>query len=157
MKPGSRLGFVTPASWLTSDYAVALQKLLLGELKLIAVVSSNAESFFPPVDINAVLLVAQKTENASTGSHDAPLRFVTLLKPIRALVAGKGSYWERVVTTVDFILGQTVSFEDDRMRIKVVPLEDERAALADDPTTPRNWSKYLRAPLSYYSLFGEAA
>ena len=26
---GSRLGFVTPASWLVSDYAVALQRLLL--------------------------------------------------------------------------------------------------------------------------------
>ena len=157
MKQGSRLGFVTPASWLTSDYAVALQKLLLGKLRLVAIVSSSAESFFSQVDINAVLLVAQKTEKASTGNHDAPLRFVTLKKPIRDLVGGKGSYWQHVVATVDFILSQTASFEDDQLRIKVVPLEEERAALAADPTTPRNWSKYLRAPLSYYSLFGEAA
>jgi SAM-dependent methyltransferase len=38
---GGRLGFVTPASWLTSDYAVALQTLLLGDLRLVAVVASN--------------------------------------------------------------------------------------------------------------------
>jgi type I restriction enzyme M protein len=46
MRVGSRLGFVTPASWLTSDYAISLQTLLLGGLCLIAIISSSVESFF---------------------------------------------------------------------------------------------------------------
>lgn len=59
MKPASRIGFVTPASWLTSDYAAALQHLLLDKLRLIAIVASSAESFFPQVSVNAILLVGK--------------------------------------------------------------------------------------------------
>ena len=47
--------------------------------------------------------------------------------------------------------------EDDRLRIKLVPLEQEKEALNQNPTDSRNWSKFLRAPLSYYTLFGNAA
>ena len=47
MKQGSRLGFVTPASWLTADYALSLQEAVLGDIRLSAVIASSAESFFP--------------------------------------------------------------------------------------------------------------
>ena len=156
MKLGSRLGFVTPASWLTSDYAIALQRLLLNELRLIAIVSSSAESFFPQVDVNAVLLIAERVDDANV-PVDAPLRFVNLKQRIPTLTAGGGSYWDRVINIVDFIVDRMDSFEDDRLRIKVVPLTEEKAGLAAEPTTPRNWSKFMRAPLSYYSLFGNRA
>jgi hypothetical protein len=156
MGVGSRLGFVTPASWLVSDYAVALQQLLMGELRLVAIVSSSAESFFPQVDVNAVLLVAERME-AGAAAEDGPLRFVNLKQRIDALTAGKGRGWAQLAQLVDFILEQPDSFEDARLRIKIVALDDERAALAAEPGTPRNWSKFLRAPLSYYQLFGSAA
>jgi hypothetical protein len=47
--------------------------------------------------------------------------------------------------------------EDDRLRIKLVPLAAEKAALTQKGAHSRNWSKFLRAPLSYYTLFGNAA
>lgn len=154
MEPGSRLGFVTPASWLTSDYAVALQRLLLTDLRLVALVSSSAESFFPQVDVNAVLLVAEKVEDPQE-AVDATLRFVTLKQPIAKLVEGQA--WRAVTALADLILGQDVSMEDERLRIKLVPLGPEKDALLSAPKTPRNWSKFMRAPLSYYALFGDAA
>lgn len=156
MKGGSRLGFVTPASWLTSDYAVALQHLLLNDMRLVAIVSSSAESFFPQVDINTVLLVAESVATKED-AQSAPLRFINLKQPIAELIAGKGSYWDRVVRIVDLMIDQKASFEDDRLRIKIVPLTEEKMLLSANSTTPRNWSKYLRAPLSYYTLFGDAA
>ena len=154
MKPGSRLGFVTPASWLTSNYAVALQRLLLSDLRLVALVSSSAESFFPQVDVNAVLLVAEKVENVQRAT-DATLRFVNLKQPIATLVEGQA--WQPVTALADLILGQETSMEDERLRIKIVPLKPEKDALSNGPKTPRNWSKFMRAPLSYYTLFGNAA
>lgn len=156
MNVGSRLGFVTPASWLTSDYASALQNLLLGELRLVAVVSSSAESFFPQVDVNTVLLIAEKID-VKSAAQDASLCFVTLKQTISKLSAGKGNYWDRMVSLADQLIDQNISFEDDRVRIKVIRLEEERTALNKEPTGVRNWSKYLRAPLSYYELFGDAA
>ena len=98
MKVGSRLGFVTPASWLTADYARALQELLLGSVRVVAVVASSAESSLPQVDINAVLLVAEKIKDKH--SND-PIRFVTLKRPLARLMEGKGEYWARVAKLVD--------------------------------------------------------
>ena len=156
MKVGSRLGFVTPASWLTADYAVALQRLLMNDLRLMALVSSSAESFFPQVDVNTVLLIAERVEK-SPADQTAQLRFVNLKMPIAKLIEGKGNRSKQMVELADFIADQTTSFEDERLRIKLVQLTHEKEALMENPTTPRNWSKFMRAPLSYYKLFKNAA
>jgi hypothetical protein len=155
MKVGSRLGFVTPASWLTADYAVSLQRLLMEDLRLVALVSSSAESFFPQVDVNTVLLIAERVEKMSVGKTEQ-LRFVNLKISIAELIKGKGNQMKQMVALADFVADQTVSFEDERLRIKLVSLADEKKALVENPATPRNWSKYLRAPLSYYKLFESA-
>jgi type I restriction enzyme M protein len=149
MKDGSRLGFVTPASWLTSDYAISLQQALLGTIRVASVIASNAESFFPQVDVNAVLLIAEK---CAKKAPDEPIRFVTLKKSIAQLTQGKSEYWARVSALAQE-LESHVSVENDRYRIKLVDPAGERDALNADRTKPRNWSKYLRAPLSYYEIF----
>lgn len=153
MKVGSRLGFVTPASWLTSDYAISLQAALLDTIRIQSVIASNAESFFPQVDVNAVLLIAEKKEEKAP---DEPIRFVTLKKSISELTAGSGEYWDRVRSLAEELEADQ-SIENERFRIKLIDTTAERNALVADRTKPRNWSKYLRAPLSYYSIFGDAA
>lgn len=153
MKPGSRLGFVTPTSWLTADYAAALQSVLLGKVRVVAVITSSAESFFPQVDVNALLLVAERLEDKDEVDKDTSVRFVTLKQSLVKLTEGKGEYWDRVLRLVDRIEDQEDSVESADMRVKVVNARSERQALAQEPGKPRNWSKYLRAPLSYYELF----
>ena len=96
MTPGARLGFVTPASWLTADYAATLQRLLMDDLQMIAIVASTAEAFFPQVEMNAVLLIAEKLPAGARAPQEWPLRFVTLKKSIATLLAGPGEYWARV-------------------------------------------------------------
>lgn len=154
MSPGSRLGFVTPASWLTADYASSLQETLLGEVRISAIVSSSAESFFPQVDVNAVLLVAQRVEK---NAEPEPIRFVALKASIAQLVSGEGEYWSRVMKLVQEIEAVDTSTENSRFRVKLVDPVLEYKALKADRTKPRNWSKYMRAPLTYYAIFGEEA
>lgn len=150
MREGSRLGFVTPASWLTSDYASALQRTLLGGVRLVAVIASNAESFFPQVDVNTVLLVAEKP---GPNAEKEPIRFVTLKKPIAQLTQGKTDYWSRVTELTGEIEAAGSSVEGERLRIKLVDSAEEQAAMPRGRARARNWSKYLRAPLSYYQIF----
>ena len=108
MKTGSRLGFVTPASWLTADYAASLQRTLLGPVRLRAIIASNAKSFFSQVDVNTVLLIAGRLGDDAT---DEPIRFVTLKRPISQLTAGKEAYWSRFVQLVDDIEGANSSIK----------------------------------------------
>ena len=114
MRDGSRLGFVTPASWLTSDYAVALRQVLLQSVRLVAVIASSAESFFPQVNVNTVLLIAEK---AGPGAEREFIRFVTLKRPIEQLTSGKADYWSRVIKLAVDIEAETSSIEGDRFRI----------------------------------------
>lgn len=121
---------------------------------MVAIVISTAEPLFPQVDVNAALLIAERVV-AAKHDDDWPLRFVTLKKPIAELVAGDGDYWQRVIEVIDRIYEPAASIESDDLRVKLVPLGEEREALARQ-SVRRNWSKYLRAPLSYYRLFGES-
>ena len=150
MKDDSRIGFVTPASWLTADFARPLQEALVSRIRLVAVIASNAESFFPQVEVNTVLLVAEKV---SVMEREHIIRFVTLKEPIYRLTSNHQDYWTTVVAIVDEIESTMESIENERFRIKVVDGMLELDALQADPKRARNWSKYLRAPLSYYEIF----
>ena len=156
MRVGARLGFVTPASWLTADYASALQRVLTDELRMVAIVASTAESFVPQVEVNTVLLIAERV-GPENRQDEWLLKFVTFKKRIDALVAGRRDYWDGVTRLVDRIYDAESSTESDDLRIKIVSLGDERMALNSRPRQTRNWSKYLRAPLSYYELYGGSA
>jgi type I restriction-modification system DNA methylase subunit len=153
MQPGARLGFVVSASWLMADFGASLQRVLLDRLQVIAVIGSNVESFFSHVDVNTVLIVA---ELRGTDAHpDDVIRFVTLKKRLDELVSPKvHGYWERVQELVDLIEMTTAAVDNEDLRVNVVPAAAERAALEANPRKPRNWSVYLRAPLSYFELFG---
>jgi len=146
LKVGGRLGFITPASWLTSEYAVSLQTLLTNELQLTAIVSSSAESFFPQVAVHTVLILAERVDPGAVGG-EAVLRFVTLRRPL----AGDPQALARAIR------GATRSYEDERLRVHVVPLASERAALAAAPGVARNWSRLLRAPLSFEKMAASPA
>ncbi|HEV2380034.1 MAG TPA: N-6 DNA methylase [Terriglobia bacterium] len=154
LQPGGRLGFVVSASWLTSDFGASLERVLLDRLRLIAVVSSRVESFFSQVDVNTVLIIAERRhENAPT--PDEIIRFVALKKKLEDILVPKTQgYWNRVRGLADSIEMTTSAFEDDEFQLTSIPAQPERAALENSPTRPRNWSVYLRAPLSYFELFG---
>lgn len=146
MKVGARLGFITPASWLTSNYASTLQTLLTGELRLSAIVSSSAESFFSgEVDVHTVLVIAERIDPARA-EPDAVVRFVSLLRPLAELTGGSTDALAREIRAA------THSYEDKHVRVRVVPLVEERSALAAAPGVARNWSRHLRAPLSFDRL-----
>jgi type I restriction-modification system DNA methylase subunit len=153
MAPGARLGFVTSASWLTADFAAKLQATLMSDLRLIAVIGSERESFFTQVDVNTVLLIAEKPDPEAPPVSD-DIRFITLKKPLAEL-ASDSDYWRGVMSLVDELESLTSSTEDDRYRAKLVGRTGEMSALTFEQDKPRNWSKYLRAPLSYYTIFGD--
>lgn len=152
MKPGSRIGFVTSSSWISADFGISLQRLLLDKLRLIALISSSAESFFSQVDVNAVLLIAEKRTISGIDKRES-LRFVTLKKPLKDFFKYGHSYWKQITDFVDSVENAENSYENNDYRIKIVDADKENKKLLFGHNKPRNWSLYLRAPLSYFELF----
>jgi methylase of polypeptide subunit release factors len=157
LKPGGRLGFVTSSSWLTAAYGGALQSVLLGRLRLVAVITSAIEPLFPHVDVNTVLVVAEARANGEAPNEDERVAFVSLRKPLVEAFGGPAGGWESLLAFSDRVESSRSSWEDDCARVTVVPLQQELDALHRNPGSTRNWSRYLRAPLSYYELFGMAS
>jgi type I restriction-modification system DNA methylase subunit len=153
MEPGSRLGFVTSASWLTADFGRVLQELLLGRLRLIAVVGSSSESFFSQVDVNTVLLIAEYCGDSLTDAEHK-LRFVMLKQRLVDLFPQDGDYWKSLLRFADEVDNCAHSTENDRVRITVVDAKSQRDQLGTSKQS-LNWSIFLRAPLSYYDIYGE--
>ena len=151
LKVGGRIAFVTSSSWLTADYGSRLQRFLLDKFNLIAVIGSDAESFFTQVDQNTVLFVAEKRAPDTRPGPDELVRFVTLKRPLTEISQPGLQYWKKVEDLVDRIETTTDSDEDVTVRIKCVNSALELAALQSQ-ATPRNWSVYLRAPAQYWRM-----
>ncbi len=152
IRPGGRLGFVTSSAWLTADYGRTVQRFFTEQLRLRAVITSAVEPLFPQVDQNVVMFVAERPLKP-TSPVDGSIRFVTLRRRLEDLLPDGPKYWERVEALVDRMNAPAGRFEDSDMRVNVVSLKAERAALAGSNST-RNWSKWLRAPTCYFELFG---
>lgn len=156
MPPGSRLGFVVSASWLTADFGATLQDVLLRRFKLIAVIGSSVEAFFTQVDVNAVLIVAEKRTDAKIEPEEK-VRFVNLKRRLEDIFAGEPSeYWGRVTGLADAIELSSGSGETEDFRVNAVSAKSELDALASQNSV-RNWSLYVRAPRSYFAVFGGLA
>lgn len=154
MKPGGTLGFVVSSSWLTSNFGAILQKVLLERFQLIAVVGSQVESFFSQVDVNTVLIIAERRERPEIDPKEV-IRFVSLKKSLDGLlVPNTDGYWERVQDLTDAIEMADEPVDNDEFQMTPVLAEPERTALQGKNPSVRNWSVYLRAPLSYFELFG---
>jgi len=156
MPAGARLGFVVSASWLTADFGATLQDVLLRRFKLIAVIGSSVEAFFTQVDVNAVLIVAEKRADARVEAGEK-IRFVNLKRRVEDMFDGdSATYWDRVTALADAIELVSESGESDDFRVTVVSADAELEALSTQKSV-RNWSLYVRAPRSYYELFGGLA
>lgn len=149
LKPGGRVGFVIPASWMSSDYGVAVQRFLLSQMRLIAIVTSEAESLFSQVDVNTVLLIAEKLDKAPPSPSEVA-RFISIKKPLATLAPSGTSYWNSILNLAAAMESADTDVETDDYRVKAVSLDTDNALCLKAGI---NWGRYLRAPLSYFAIF----
>ncbi|MDE0082880.1 MAG: N-6 DNA methylase [Gammaproteobacteria bacterium] len=151
LKVGGRLAFVTSSSWLTADYGYRLQRFLLEEFNLIAIIGSDAESFFTQVEQNTVLFVAEKRKPDTRPLPNDLIRFVTLKEPLRDINRAGPQYWSNVGALIDRIETTADNYEDSSVRIKCVDASMELASLQSRAVS-RNWSVYIRGSSEYWQM-----
>lgn len=148
LKPKGRLGFVVSASWLTSESGQMLQKALLQFFRPIAFIVSDVEPFFAHAEINTVLIVAERMPSGKKPLDDALVTFARLKKPLIDILGGSLDDWKKVQDIVDSIESSTESWQDDNVSVHL----EKVSAIS---STIGNWLKFLRAPLSYFKVFGD--
>lgn len=146
VRPGGRIGFVTSNAWLAADYGVALQLFLLRETRIVAIVGSEAEPFFPQAAINTVVTIVEKPATSLDEDDDYLLRFVSLKDTITAITrVHGGNRWSALDQLSSEVEAATAPMEDGTLRIRVGSRRKELAKLrARARVLP--WNLPMRAP-----------
>jgi type I restriction enzyme M protein len=150
LKPGGRLGFVTSASWLTSESGATMQRVLLERFRPIAMITSDVEPFFAHAEINTVLLIVERMSDERRTPRQSQIAFVTLKKPVEEMFKSSSNYWRSLQNFVDEIETSKDSWQDGNLRIHIERGSNVKGA---PDSFDENWLRLLRAPLTYFKIF----
>jgi type I restriction-modification system DNA methylase subunit len=175
IKINGRLGFITANSWLDVAYGYELQKFMLNNFKIIAILESRCEPWFEDAAVNMIITVLERCDNkAERDNHIA--KFVKIKKKLAELIPQdiklqaqeRWYHLENLVDTIEKAGEEHLGFnktgkqtndlkgmetrEDDNFRIRIIKQSDLLDELNTEGKTAK-WGQYLRAPEVYFSVF----
>ncbi|MGC8622056.1 MAG: HsdM family class I SAM-dependent methyltransferase, partial [Caldisphaera sp.] len=85
LKEGSRVGFLTSDTWLNVDYGDDLKRFINKYFKIIAIIDSSVERYFPDALVNTVITILERT-NDKNAIKNNKIKFVRMNKKIGELI-----------------------------------------------------------------------
>lgn len=159
---GGRLGYVTSSSWLDVDYGKYLQKFLLENTKIIAIIESKAERWFEDADINTAITIVEKCSDERLRNKNL-VKFVQLKKRLEEIIptANENERWKAIDDLVKKIEKTDKYYEDDVLRIypkqqsellREGTVEKKRNGKKEVSFVCSKWGKYIRAPEIFFKI-----
>lgn len=160
MSPGGRMGIITSNAWLDVDYGHELQRFLLDNFKIVAILESRCEPWFTEAEINTVATIVERTDSGRE-RDDHLVKFVKIKKPLADLLPGSASgaavdQWPAAQRHISRIERagwkdrqtrpfKTLTEENDDLRIRICRQGDLRC---ETETTGHaaKWGLHMRAP-----------
>jgi type I restriction-modification system DNA methylase subunit len=165
LKEGGRMAFVTSNSWLNAAYGSGLQEFLLKHFKIIAIIESDKERWFPGVAVDNCIVVLEKCSGAErTAERDTHLvcfvRFHTSLIPTFVSPAmddeqSQRSHFNTLKRLANLIQGCQEFVQDERIRIYPklqAELREEGVDKERGVYIGSRWGKFTTAPAVFYQL-----
>ncbi|MDP2418406.1 MAG: N-6 DNA methylase [Hydrogenophaga sp.] len=85
LKPDGMLGFITSSQWLDVEYGFHLQRWLLQNFEILAVLESPIEPWFVGARVATTVTIAKRCDNAAKRAANT-VRFIQLRKPLSELL-----------------------------------------------------------------------
>lgn len=157
---GGYIGFLSSNSWLDVDYGADLQKFILDRYKVIAILESKVERWFPEAAVNTCISVLQKCSHAQQRANNL-VRFVQIKTPLAQLIPQSENEVVRqgaVNGIVRLIEGTDHYLETDTWRIYTIRQRELYHEGLDDEGkyAGAKWGKYLRAPQVFFEILERA-
>ncbi|MDP2920607.1 MAG: N-6 DNA methylase, partial [Dehalococcoidia bacterium] len=173
VKEGGRMGFITSNSWLDVAYGYELQKFMLNNFKLVAILESRCEPWFEDAAVNTIVTILEKCSNKAERDNNI-VKFVKIKKKLTDLIPYDMKLealkrWQHLENLVDFIdntghehietskgvvensLNGLETKEAANFRIRIKRQGELLDELNIESKTVK-WGKYLRAPEIYYEI-----
>jgi type I restriction-modification system DNA methylase subunit len=139
LKDEGYLAFIVQNSWMDTDYGIDLQKYLLNNYEIIAILDSEVERFFPSASVNTSIVILRKQKNEETRNKNK-VKFVYLNKPLHEI----NKHHKGVDNFKDVIISTSKNFAIDLYRINCM-VQSELFAHS-------KWGQFLKAPTIYFEL-----
>lgn len=123
LKQQGMLGFITSSQWLDVEYGFKLQKWLLENFEVIAILESPVEPWFVGARVSTAVTIARRCNDAEQRMKNT-VRFVQLRKPLAELIESDGTTAGAVHAADYFrdeILALTENISNQRYRARVIP------------------------------------
>jgi hypothetical protein len=154
LKEGGRLGYVISSSWLDVEYGASLQKFLLDNFKIIAIIDNQKVRSFETASVNTVILILEKCSNHETREINI-VRFVRIYKDYKELIGQSDE--NRIKSAISFTkqienCSTSTTNKDYFITVRTQhQLENESTTLGKYHNG--NWgAKYLRSPEIYNKI-----
>ncbi len=123
LKEGGYFGFLTSSSWLDVEYGFQLQAWVLQNFELLAVMESNAESWFPDARVKTCVTILRRCSDA-TLRMGTLVKFVQFKKPLAETIGvppgeNETERQQAVERLRDQIESAATDYTDNRIRIIV--------------------------------------
>ncbi len=90
LKEGGHFGFLTSGQWLDVDYGFELQRWMLLNFKIIAIMESSTERWFPDARVKTCITILERCRDAEA-RRENPVRFVRFEKPLAEIIGQSAS------------------------------------------------------------------
>ena len=122
LKPEGMLGFITSSQWLDVEYGFHLQRWLLQNFEILAVLESPVEPWFVGARVGTAVMIARRCDDAARRAANT-VRFIQLRKPLNELIQDDGTTLGAVLAADglrDEILLLTEDVSHTRYRARLV-------------------------------------
>jgi hypothetical protein len=126
LRDGGRLGFVVSSAILFSDYGIPLIRFLGHHYRILAVVDSMVERWFPDADTNTVLLLLERRKDLRR-RRETSMRFIRLRRLLAQLLPppGDGRRRQTLEDLIDALLAAPDGGDDPRWTVNLIPQGNE--------------------------------
>ncbi|MDD5189577.1 MAG: N-6 DNA methylase [Dehalococcoidales bacterium] len=174
VKQGGRLGFITSNSWLDVAYGYELQRFMLNNFKIVAILESRCEPWFADAAVNTVVTVLERCANKAERDNNIT-KFVKIKKKLADLIPQNmkleaNERWSHLQYLVDVVekageehleieksivkndlTGLETALDDDNFRVRIKKQGELLDELNQEGKTAK-WGQYLRAPEVYFRI-----
>jgi len=159
LRENGRFGMIVQNSWLDVDYGRDVQRFLLENYKIIAVIDCSKERFIKTADVNTVLVFLEKCmgDEKTEERNSNLVHFVDLRKPLDWF---ESNYGFKELT--ELIENTKEDYMDNDLRIIVKTQKElweegleeveQKDGTKKTVYSGSKWGKYLRAPDIYFKI-----
>ena len=139
LKDNGFLGYICQNSWLETDYGIDMQRYILRNYQIIAIMDSEVERFFPTASVNTTIVILKKQIDEKLRNNNI-VRFMYFTKPLNEIIkTNKG-----INNLHDVILNTTNNKHNDFYRINCLKQETLLHFT--------KWTQFLKAPKVYFDI-----